>query len=166
MRHPQIAATNQKPGLRMADQSEAWIVLTQSAEIENMNNEYVNSIHYHQLHSQLHPPSNYHGPSFQVLHILIQLCPTCHHQLWILLIRIRPLFCSLVSWPIQFAVTLNQVSRILGNSLSLSLIALMTDGWAMASHSRPAITQTAIWKYISQFLISWTSEKLFWQLNL
>ena len=63
MRHPQIVATNQRAGLRGCDQSEAWIVLTQSGEIENMNNEYVNSIHYHQLHSQLHPPSNYPGPS-------------------------------------------------------------------------------------------------------
>ena len=46
MRLTQIAQANQRPGQGMTDQSEAGIVMTQSAEIENMNNEYVNSIHY------------------------------------------------------------------------------------------------------------------------
>ena len=145
------------------DQSETGIVMTQSAEIENMNNEYVNSIHYHQLHSQLHPPSNHRGPltsSFSCVKVSSSTVNLDDRDVPSLL------FSCFLTNSVVSVLPVNQVSRILGHSLSLSLIALMSDGLAVASPPRPAITQTAIWKYISQFLISWTSEKLFWQLNL
>ena len=164
MRRHQIAEANQRTGQGMTDQSEAGIVMTQSAEIENMNNEYVNCIHYHQLHSQLHPP--------WPIRILISSfsCVTVSSSTVNLVDWDGPsLLFSLVSWPIQlsgYCLLIKLAGYWATLSLSLLLIGLMTDSLAVASPPRPAITQTAIWKYISQFLISWTSEKLFWQLNL
>ena len=112
----------------VGDQSEARIVMTQS-EIENMNNEYVNSIHYHQLHSQLHPPPTTRAHHSKCL-ISSFSCVDLSSSIVNLADRVGPLFCCLVSWPIQFTVTLNQVSRMLGHSLSpWSLWWLMAMPW-------------------------------------
>ena len=99
MRRHQIAEANQRTGQGMTDQSEAGIVMTQSTEIGNMNNEYVNSLHYHQLHtSQLHPPWPIRILISSFIVVFVS-SSTVKLVDW----DVPSLLFSLVSWPIQLS---------------------------------------------------------------